>query len=94
MRWRDLVFVVVLLLIGVWAIPHVKKDLTRAVVPDRLERLFPRLIDRLTRDGEPPPEPCRETDRRMRSRVQIDRLANQDPAAAKDPHEIDHGYGW
>lgn len=96
MRKRDYLFIVVLLLIGWWAIPHVLEDVTRALIPDRVERLFPRLVDRLVR-----PKRQIETvslDRCMQSPEEISRFMNADPpvapVATTEPVQLDHGYGW
>lgn len=95
MRWRDLIFIVVLVSIAWWAIPHVKEDLARGIVPDSVERLFPRLVDRLTRRRtELTPA---QLERCMESQMEVSRLANADPvpaAAAAGTAPIDHGYGW
>lgn len=95
MRKRDYLFIVVLLLIGWWAIPHVKEDVTRAFIPDRVERLFPRLVDRIIRPKRQIETVSLEPDRRMQSPEEISRLMNADPpVAATSNVALDHGYGW
>lgn len=94
MRKRDYLFILVLLLIGYWAWPHIKEDAVSAVVPDKIERLFPRLVDRLTHKRKHQQQ--EQVGPQMQSVAELDRMANADPppGAPATAVTLDHGYGW